>query len=896
MLVGALFCGVASWAAHGPEKRTLIAVFPENFPPVYRVTGNNVPTGFGIEVMEELAARAGLHIVYRPVRTWEETIAAVLRGHADLIPNLGITPERRKDFDFSLPLMRIPVSVYVRAETRDIDDLDDLIRTGRTIASVETNVAYDLMRERTDIPLQRYDTLSEAFVALYTGQVDALVYPDAVIEQFARRLDLSHRIRRLGPPLAVIERAVAVRKGNSALLALLNREIETFTGTPRFQDIQNRWFGAPPPFWTTARVAYLIAGLLTFVLAIGVYARLHLLRRANAFNSAVLNTAVEGILTFDAEGRVRSANPAAERIFRRNQAEFRNMTIRDLLTDIEAEQLHRHLHPPQRPSPAGTNHAWHSMGRRPDDDPFPIHLGIAPTTVGGESLFVCTVHDLTEQRRAEREAEFLADHDPVTGLLNQHGILLVLTNLVEQARLHQRPLACLNLGIEHFEQINEMYGRRLGDAVLIQVGEFLRNTMHGTDFVSHEEETLVARVGGSRFLIVLPETGEADARAMSEKLLAGLARLSHAVRSESELATDQTAGRMREASTASVSSRGPADVQDAQMPRRPGMAGSGLDPIGGTLRLTGKIGVVCYPVHGSSAEELVSRAETTLRQAQQHPLDAILVFNPELREQDTQTHYLLQRLHAAIDERRLILHFQPVLELAGNTVRHYEALVRIENADGTLIPPGEFIPAAEKSGLITRIDYRVLELAISHLTGLEAAGRDITLAVNISGEHLGDDALFRWLARIFEEGGVTPGRLLFEITETTAVRNLLRARAFMEPLKALGCRFALDDFGVGFTTFAHLRNLPVDMIKIDGSFVRDLPTNPENHALVKAMTEAAHSLGKQVTAEYTESAMVLAALRDLGVDYAQGYYIGRPGPELAEVNVPGVLRRPDKIA
>jgi EAL domain-containing protein (putative c-di-GMP-specific phosphodiesterase class I) len=326
------------------------------------------------------------------------------------------------------------------------------------------------------------------------------------------------------------------------------------------------------------------------------------------------------------------------------------------------------------------------------------------------------------------------------------------------------------------------------------------------------------------------------------------------------------------------------------------MAEGGLDPIGGTLRLTGKIGVVCYPTHGSSAEELVSRAETTLRQAQQHPLDAILVFNPELREQDTQTHYLLQRLHAAIDERRLVLHFQPVLELAGNTVRHYEALVRIQNADGTLMPPGEFIPAAEKSGLITRIDYRVLELAISHLTGLEAAGRDITLAVNISGEHLGDDALFRWLARIFEEGGVTPGRLLFEITETTAVRNLLRAKAFMEPLKALGCRFALDDFGVGFTTFAHLRNLPVDMIKIDGSFVRDLPTNPENHALVKAMTQAAHSLGKQVTAEYTESAMVLAVLRDLGVDYAQGYYIGRPGPELAEVNVPGVLRRQDKIA
>lgn len=831
-LVLLLVWAATAWATHGPERHTLVAVFPEQFPPVYQVTGNNVPTGFGIEIMEELAAGAKLHIVYRPVRTWEETLSALRQGRADLIPNLGITPERRKDFDFSLPLTRAPVSVYVRAETRDVADLDELIQKGRTIASVKTNVAYDLLRHRTDAPPRVYDTLSEAFVALQTGAVDALIYPDSAIEQFARQLDLSHRIRRIGPPLAVIERAVAVRKGNTELLALLNREIEAVVGTTRFQAIHERWYGAPPPFWTTERVAYLIAGLLGIMLAVGGYARLRLLRRANAFSSAVLDTAVEGILTLDTEGRVRSANPAAERIFGRGKREFAGSAIRDLLIDIEAEQLQRRLRQMLRLSPTGAHNAWESMGRRPGGEPFPIRLGIAPTSVGGESLFVCTVHDLTEQRRAEREAEYLADHDPVTGLLNQRGIVLVLTNLVELARRHRRPLACLNLGIERFVQINELYGRQAGDAILVQVGEFLRNAVRGADLVGREDETLVARLGGNRFLIVLPETGEAGARTVAEKLLTGLARLSHAAGGE-------------------------------------------------TLRLTGKIGVACYPEHGASAEELVSRAEITLRQAQEHPVDAILTFSAELRERETRTHYRLQRLHAAIEERRLVLHFQPVLRLADDAVHHYEALVRMQETDGTLVLPGEFIPAAERSGLITRIDYRVLELAFSHLAGLEAAGRDITLAVNISGEHLGDDALLRWLTRVFEEGGVTPGRLLFEITETTAVRNLLRAKSFMEPLKALGCRFALDDFGVGFTSFAHLRSLPVDTVKIDGSFVRDLPTNPENRALVKAMTEVAHSLGKEVVAEYVESAGILAVLRELGVDYAQGFYIGRPGPEFA---------------
>ncbi len=818
-------------AKHGPEKRTLVAVFPAQFPPVFQVTGNNVPSGFGIEVMEELAARAGLHIAYRPTRTWREAFAALRAGRADLIPNVGVTPGRQKEFDFSLPLTRMPVSLFVRADSRDVLSLQDLIDSDHVVAVVGDNVAVDLLRHRPGVQLVLYDTIDEAFIALHTRKADALVYPDPVVEQLAQQLNLGHRLRKLTPPLVTIERAVAVRKGDRELLAVLNKEIAALTGTPRYQAIYERWYGAPPPFWTTERVTYLLAAVLLLALGVGAYARFRLLQRANAFNSAVLDTAVEGILTLAVDGTVRSANRAAERMFKRDPGGLVGVALRTLLTDIEAEQLHRHLRELLPRPAAGPGIARESIGLRADDQTFPIRLGIAPASIGGERLFVCTVHDLTEQRRAEHEAEYLTDHDPVTGLLNQRGILLVLANLLELARRNRRTLACLNLGIERFVQINEMYGRQVGDAILVQVGEFLRQALRGADLIGREEETLVARLGGNRFLIVLPETGDAGARTVAEKLLAGLGHLTHEVRGE-------------------------------------------------LLHLTGKIGIAFYPEHGASAEELVSRAEVTLRQAQEHPLDAVLVFSPALREQETRTHYWLQRLHTAIEERRLVLHFQPVLRIADRTVRHYEALVRLQELDGTLVLPGEFIPAAEKSGLITRLDYRVLELAFSHLARLEAAGRDISLAINLSGAHLGDDALFRWLRRVFDEGGVTPGRVLFEITESTAVRNLLRARAFMEPLTALGCRFALDDFGVGFTSFTHLRALPVEIVKLDGSFVRDLPVNPQNRALVKAMTDVAHSLGKQVVAEYVESAEILDVLRELDVDYAQGFYIGRPGPEL----------------
>jgi EAL domain-containing protein (putative c-di-GMP-specific phosphodiesterase class I) len=203
--------------------------------------------------------------------------------------------------------------------------------------------------------------------------------------------------------------------------------------------------------------------------------------------------------------------------------------------------------------------------------------------------------------------------------------------------------------------------------------------------------------------------------------------------------------------------------------------------------------------------------------------------------------------------------------------------------------PNDFIPAAERYGLIGRIDYRVLELAFSHLAAFEDSPEKISLAINLSAAHIGNDALARFLETLFETGAVSAKNIIFEITETTALQNLGKARAFMDPLKALGCRFALDDFGVGFTSFAQLRELPVDIVKIDGMFVRELPHKPQDQALVKSITDIAHSLEKQVVAEFVENAEILGLLDEYGVDYAQGYHIGKPAPELlsASVGSPG---------
>jgi diguanylate cyclase (GGDEF)-like protein/PAS domain S-box-containing protein len=841
ILSGFILAHPAAAAEVRDKQKTLIAVYPSHFPPIFDTTQNNVPTGFGIEVMEEIAARAGLRISYRSMPNWSAVATALETGQADLIPNMGITPERQQKYDYSLPIMHMSVSLYVRAGLSEIRGLRDLVDQNRVVATVKINVGEDLLKDYTKISEKSYNSVNEAFHALQAGEVDALIYPTPVVDRLIKKLDQENRIRRVGEPLTVIERAIAVRRDNQALLDRLNPVITEFVGTPKYRDIYDRWYGAPPPFWSTARVAYLIAGLLGVAILASFYVRFRILDRTNAklraaneLNAAVLATAVEGILTLDEKGVVRSANKAAERIFGFKMDTGNNITIESLLTNAEAAQLLAHLGNLRwstvENSWRGTaNNVWESMGMRPGGEIFPIRLGIAPTIVGNERLFVCTIHDMTEQRRAENQVEYLADHDPATGFLNQRGITLVLENLLELLRRQQKPLACLHVGLSRFAQLNDTYGRQTGDAVMVQIGNFLSQRLREVNDSDQETTLPIARLGGSRFLLVLPEYDLAKARALAETMLTGLARL---------------------------------DIQAGQE----------------RLRVDAKAGIAVFPEHGTSAEEVIAHVESALLNAQEQRVGLICVYSHEMHHQETQAEQWLQRLHVALEQHDFVLHYQPVIEIATGRLSHYEGLIRMTQANGGLIPPGEFIPVAERTGLIARVDYMAMEMAFSQLAALDAQGLDIKLAVNISAAHLGDDTLFRWLERVFAEDTALPARLIFEITETTAVHNIARAKAFMEPLRVLGCRFALDDFGVGFTSFTHLRSLPVDTVKIDGSFVRDLATNPENQSLVKAMTEVAHSLGKQVVAEFVESAEILEILRALGVDYAQGYHIGRPGP------------------
>ncbi|MDX1812242.1 MAG: EAL domain-containing protein, partial [Gammaproteobacteria bacterium] len=234
------------------------------------------------------------------------------------------------------------------------------------------------------------------------------------------------------------------------------------------------------------------------------------------------------------------------------------------------------------------------------------------------------------------------------------------------------------------------------------------------------------------------------------------------------------------------------------------------------------------------------------------------------------------KINDALMNNMFELHYQPIVGLEDNSLSHYEVLIRMKEKDGNIVLPAPFIAVAEKTGLINAIDHFVLETAINEIKQHNLKGQKIKLAINLSAHSFGDEVLFGLLKRLLEASEIDPAQLIFEITETAALSDLTAASELIGKIRSLGCYFALDDFGVGFSSFYYLKELPVDYVKIDGSFIQKLPSNRNDQILVKAITEIAKEFGKKTIAEFVEDRETIELLKKYEVDFVQGYYVGMP--------------------
>lgn len=431
--------------------------------------------------------------------------------------------------------------------------------------------------------------------------------------------------------------------------------------------------------------------------------------------------------------------------------------------------------------------------------------------------------DISERKEAEERLGWLASHDPLTGLFNRRRFGEELQKSIAHAKRYDRVGAVLFFDLDQFKDVNDTSGHKVGDDLLRRVAECLREEARDSD--------LIFRLGGDEFAMIAREVNRESISMVAKRLCTSLARIE--------------------------------------------VRGSGR-----LHRVSASIGIALYPEHGEFVDDLVANADIAMYQAKEAGRNGwhIFSFEEQDRERIHERVYWNEKVKEALSTDSMRVVFQPIQRIGDDVPSHFEALLRVMDENGKPLPTYKFIQSAENSGLIQEVDLRIVDKVLMAKQRLEKAGIPAVFSINLSGISFRNPNLYDEIARQFARYQVNPAEIIFEITETSAVADSVVTISKMKELKKLGCQFALDDFGVGFSSLYQIKRLPIDMVKIDGSFIRHLPQQPEDQALVRAIVEVARVFGLLTVAEFVENEAIVDILRDLGVDYAQGYHIAEPRP------------------
>lgn len=459
-------------------------------------------------------------------------------------------------------------------------------------------------------------------------------------------------------------------------------------------------------------------------------------------------------------------------------------------------------------------------------DRFWASVSIARVEIGGIAKKLMVATDISQQRQLTELLTYQASHDALTELLNRREFERRVERMLAHAALGGPTCALLYVDLDQFKLINDTSGHAAGDHLLTQLATLMREQLRTGD--------VLARLGGDEFGVLACDVhDEAGARLVAERL-------------------------------------------------RQHIHGFTFVWERSSYGITASIGGVMVEPGTSSLKDLMAQADTGCYLAKEAGRNRVHFYSGQ---DDAAAHRRTEmewahRLRNALEQDRFRLYYQevhPLAQLAGGT--RLEILLRLLDEDGRIVPPGAFMPAAERYGLMPAIDRWVIQNTLANMDRLHPEGPGLRfVAINLSGASIEDDSLVEMILALMERHNVDPGRVCFEITETVAVRNLGEVSRFAGQLRKAGCHIALDDFGVGMSSFGYLKNLPVDIIKIDGSFVQDLLSDPMSHAIVRAVTDIGHNRGMSVIAEWVDSEELIRALAEIGVDHAQGYALHRPEP------------------
>lgn len=537
------------------------------------------------------------------------------------------------------------------------------------------------------------------------------------------------------------------------------------------------------------------------------------LERLDALMRRIVEANFDGILTVHPDGRLGMANKSASDMFGYSVHQMMNMTLDELLPGFRSFTDTR-----SEDYCIGQGHK-ETIGVRSDGSGFPVDLCLSETLFGSSRIVIAIVRDITETKEHRRQLEHQAMHDALTGLPNRVLLNDRLDQALHAAKRSGEPVALLLLDLDNFKEINDTLGHHIGDMLLVELGQRLVKPLRGSD--------TVARLGGDEFAILLPLSGD-------------------------EAAAMEIASRVRKSIL------------------RPFTVLEGLD-----LEVGVSIGIALSPDHAKESSKLMQCADIAMYNAKAGS-SKIVLYDENSDTSNIRHLTLTGELRQAIEGDELEVAYQPIIDLTTGKIHAVEALARWTHPRLGQIHPGEFIAQAERTGMIQPLTARILDASLRQMRKWGEQNHDFSVCLNISPRILHDAHFPMALQGVVDEYGLITQRLTLEITETAIFFDPDNAMRILNQLRELGFQIAIDDFGTGYSSLSYLQKMPLDELKIDQSFIREIHTNPADAVIVRSTIELAHNLGLKVVAEGIEEPDHIGLLQEMNCDFAQGYFFSKP--------------------
>jgi diguanylate cyclase (GGDEF)-like protein/PAS domain S-box-containing protein len=824
---------LAEEPAGNQRPASITVTLDDNYPPYIFRDASGKLQGIRNDSWELWSRKTGIR-VQLDAKDWGQALAQMAAGQADVIDTIFLTHARSRLYDFSRPYATIEVPIYFDKNISGLSDAKSL--RGFTVGVKEGDACIDWLNEHGVSSFRKFQSYETLVNAAGVKDVRVLCIDAPPANYYLYKLGLESEFR-FTAPLYTGEFHWAVRKGNDALSQIVAAGFAQISDGER-KKINDRWMGHSLDdgrFAKYAGYALLLGIGITLIL---IFLNWSLRRRVavrtteltstlNELNESkkhfevLVSTTPVGVFETDAMGAFVYVNNRWLEISGISREEaLGSGWVKALHPDFRERVFADWMAAVQKAQPLQMEMCL----RRPDGKDTWVLAQASPVRneQGELTGYIGSITDISEIKAAESRIAFLAHHDALTELPNRVLARDRAEVAMAFAERSKQKMALLFLDLDHFKTVNDSLGHTMGDALLRAVSARLRRCVRDTDTIS--------RQGGDEFLIVLPEVSDADAiAAAASKVLECMS--------------------------------GPFAIE------------------GQELGASVSAGIAVYPDDGTDFDTLLKKADTAMYHAKEAGRNTYRFFTEQMNV-DAVEHLRIQAgLRRALDNGEFLLHYQPQIELATGRPVGAEALIRWNHPEMGLIPPARFIPIAESSGMIVAIgSWVLLEACRQAVSWRDAGFPELVVAVNLSATQFKRGDLQHTVVAVLNETGLDPSRLELELTESIMLGNTETVLDTVRRLKAIGVKLSLDDFGTGYSSLSYLKRFPLDKLKIDQSFMRDMIRDADNAAIVRAIIQLARALNLRTVAEGVEDESVVDHLRLLHCDEAQGYHFARPMP------------------